>query len=116
MQFMNAIITTPEEIDVRVHLRNEFVIAGFNVVLPRLRDIRSDEMTFQLNVYEEEASDDWQELLQRFHGIQMDMHDEQEVFAFLLAITQDTPAAPYFKSILQHLLLIRDDEVVRYNF
>ena len=43
------------------------------------------------------------------------MSDENEVFSFLSMIVQDTPAQPYFLSILQHLLLIRDDEVIRYD-
>jgi hypothetical protein len=43
------------------------------------------------------------------------MTDENEVFSFLMMIVQETPAQPYFLSILQHLLLIRDDEVVRFD-
>ena len=43
------------------------------------------------------------------------MTDENEVFSFLSQVVQDTPVQPYFLSILQHLLLVRDDEVVRFE-
>ena len=49
----------------------------------------------------------------RFREVQVDMSDENEVFSFLSMVVQDTPAQPYFLSILQHLLLVRDDEIVR---
>ena len=110
---MNALITTPEDLEMRVHLRNEFLLAGFKALQSKLKESQNEEISFQLNVFEDEAADDWQELLHRFHGIQVDMQDELEIFNFVQAIVTDTPAAPYFKSILQHFLLIRDDEVMR---
>lgn len=33
MQFINAIVNTPEELDFRVHLRNEFMRFGLGEVL-----------------------------------------------------------------------------------
>ena len=43
------------------------------------------------------------------------MTDENEVFSFVSMTVQETPAQPYFLSILQHLLLIRDDETIRFH-
>ena len=33
LQFINALVTTPEELDVRIHLRNEFNLSGSSVIL-----------------------------------------------------------------------------------
>jgi hypothetical protein len=52
--------------------------------------------------------------VRRFREVQVDMTDVNEVFSFVSMVVQDTPAAPFFLSILQHLMLIRDDEVVRF--
>ena len=41
--------------------------------------------------------------------------DPIEVFRMLNAMTHETPAATYFLSILQHMLLIRDDYFIRYE-
>lgn len=78
LQFVNSLVTAPEELDVRVHLRNEFQIAGFQSIMPELHTADSDELNFQLTIFEEEAEDDWNELLHRFHDVQFDMADESE--------------------------------------
>jgi len=34
MQFINALVTSPEELDFRIHLRNEFLRCGLKKILP----------------------------------------------------------------------------------
>ena len=41
------------------------------------------------------------------------MDDIQELFNIVLTVTSDTPGEQYFLSILQHLLLVRDDVFAR---
>jgi len=113
VQFANTLVTAPEELDVRVHLRNEFQIAGFQQMMPELHATESEELNFQLTIFEEEAEDDWNELLHRFHDVQFDMTDESECAMYLQNLVHDTAAEPYYLSILQHLLLIRDDHFYR---
>lgn len=43
----------------------------------------------------------------------MDFDDIHEVFEVLKNLVLDTPSEPYFLSILQHLLFIRDDAYIR---
>lgn len=44
----------------------------------------------------------------------MEIDDINDCFEVLKNTTLDTPAEPYFLSILQHLLFIRDDYYIRY--
>lgn len=34
MQLINALVTSPEELDFRIHLRNEFLRCGLKKILP----------------------------------------------------------------------------------
>uniref|UniRef100_A0A8C0U5T3 Diaphanous related formin 3 n=1 Tax=Cyanistes caeruleus TaxID=156563 RepID=A0A8C0U5T3_CYACU len=63
MQLINALVTSPDDLDFRLHIRNEFMRSGLKEILPHIMDI------------------------------------------FL--------AEGYFLSILQHLLLIRNDYFIR---
>lgn len=57
--------------------------------------------------------DDADELSAKFDNVQIQMDDIQDCFEVLKNTTLNTPAEPFFLSILQHLLFIRDDENIR---
>ena len=113
VQFINAMVTSPEELDMRIHLRNECNAAGFNEIVRLLRQVDSEELRIQLDVFEDEMLDDWAELVHRFRDTQVDLQDMGECFSMLQNLVAESPAEPYLLSILQHLLLIRDDHVAR---
>ena len=71
-------------------------------------------MITQLKVFKEDAEDDWSELLDQYEGVQFEMDDEMECCFFIRNQLQNSSAAPYFLSILQHMCLIRDDHINRY--
>lgn len=58
--------------------------------------------------------EDLTELYGRFHNLQFEMQDQADCFWAISNILEGSPSNPYFTSILQHLLLIRDDPVTRY--
>ena len=71
----------------------------------------------QYDVFEREKDEDADEFHSRFENIRVDMDDIQDCFEVLKNLTLDTPSEPYFLSILQHLLFIRDDIYIRWvNF
>ena len=49
----------------------------------------------------------------RFDNIRLELDDVNECFELVKNLVMDTPAEPYFLSILQHLVCIRDDALVR---
>ncbi|XP_070554558.1 protein diaphanous homolog 2-like [Ptychodera flava] len=113
MQLINALVSTPDDVDFRLHIRNEFMRAGLYDVVDELRENPPDDLNTQLTVFDEQKEDDLEELSQRYNNIRMELEDVNEVFRLLSNTVTDTPAEPFFQSILQHLLLIRDDVYAR---
>lgn len=67
----------------------------------------------QYEIFENHKDNDLDELHERFDKVRLDMDDIQDCFEVLKNTTLETAAEPYFLSILQHLLFIRDDIAVR---
>lgn len=67
----------------------------------------------QLNVFNEHKEDDYMEFMQKFDNIRLEFDDLTDCFEVVKNLVIDTQAEPYLLSILQHLLFIRDDTVVR---
>ncbi|XP_072446342.1 protein diaphanous homolog 1-like [Chiloscyllium punctatum] len=113
MQFVNALIIPADELDFRIHLRSEFMRLGLSRILPELRKIGTEELNVQLSVFDEHAEEDSEDLKGRLEDIRIEMEDVNEVFQMLLNTVKDSKAEQYFLSILQHLLLIRNDYQAR---
>ncbi|XP_040310430.1 protein diaphanous homolog 1 isoform X2 [Herpailurus yagouaroundi] len=113
LQLINALITPAEELDFRVHIRSELMRLGLHQVLQDLREIENDDMRVQLNVFDEQGEEDSYDLKGRLDDIRMEMDDFSEVFQILLNTVKDSKAEPHFLSILQHLLLVRNDYEAR---
>ncbi|XP_072812248.1 protein diaphanous homolog 1 isoform X2 [Vicugna pacos] len=113
LQLINALITPAEELDFRVHIRSELMRLGLHQVLQDLREIENDDMRVQLTVFDEQGEEDSYDLKGRLDDIRMEMDDFSEVFQILLNTVKDSKAEPHFLSILQHLLLVRNDYEAR---
>ncbi|KAJ8252936.1 hypothetical protein GJAV_G00207320 [Gymnothorax javanicus] len=140
MQLINALVTSPDDLDFRMHLRNEFMRCGLKDVLPRLSSIRSEALDIQLRVHEEHREEDLMEFSHRLEDIRSELEypsplfprgpgrsdhkhscmsslteltDASDVFGMLMSVVKNTAAEGHFLSILQHLLLIRNDYFVR---
>ncbi|XP_021044290.1 protein diaphanous homolog 2 isoform X2 [Mus pahari] len=113
MQFINALVTSPYDLDFRIHLRNEFLRCGLKAMLPSLKEKENEELDIQLRVFEENKEDDLSELSHRLNDIRAEMDDINEVYHLLYNMLKDTAAETYLLSILQHFLLIRNDYYIR---
>uniref|UniRef100_A0A8B9FLL3 Protein diaphanous 2 n=1 Tax=Amazona collaria TaxID=241587 RepID=A0A8B9FLL3_9PSIT len=119
MQLINALVTSPEDLDFRIHLRNEFLRCGLKKILPGLKDKDNEELDIQLKVFDENKEEDLIELSHRLNDIRSLYFlnnvctDVNEVFHLLYNMLKDTSSENYFLSILQHFLLIRSDYYVR---
>uniref|UniRef100_A0A8C6M0Z7 Diaphanous-related formin 3 n=1 Tax=Nothobranchius furzeri TaxID=105023 RepID=A0A8C6M0Z7_NOTFU len=105
MQLINALVTSPDELDFRLHIRNEFMRCGLKEILPQLMTIRNEALDIQLKVFEEHKEEDMMEFSHRLEDIRNELE-----YPFLV---KDSSAEPYFLSILQHLMLVRNDHLVR---
>ncbi|XP_051791304.1 protein diaphanous homolog 2 isoform X3 [Erpetoichthys calabaricus] len=111
MQLINALVTSPDDLDFRIHLRNEFLRCGLKKILPELQE--TEELDIQLKVFNEHKDDDLIELSHRLDDIRTEMDDMNEVYHLLSNMVKDTTAENYLLSVLQHLLLIRNDYYIR---
>ncbi|XP_066903255.1 protein diaphanous [Halyomorpha halys] len=115
LQLINAIVSTPDEVDFKIHLRNEMMRVGLFDLLDVLEKDASEDLnlTLQLKVFNDQKEDDFYEFSQRFDNLRLEFDDINECFEVLKNFVMDTPSEPYFLSILQHLLFIRDDSLIR---
>ncbi|XP_056235641.1 protein diaphanous homolog 3-like isoform X1 [Seriola aureovittata] len=113
MQLINALVTSPDELDFRLHIRNEFMRCGLKEILPQLTAIRNEALDIQLKVFVEHKEEDMIEFSHRLEDIKSELDDAGDVFSIVHSMVKDSSAEPYFLSILQHLMLIRNDYLVR---
>uniref|UniRef100_H2Z891 Diaphanous related formin 1 n=1 Tax=Ciona savignyi TaxID=51511 RepID=H2Z891_CIOSA len=116
LQLVNVLVCTPDELDFRMHLRNEIMRAGLIHNLEDLKKSQNEELKIQLRVFEEHRDGDFDELITKTtldFSLTFYFTDASEIFEFVQNTLTGTPSEPFFLSILQHLLSIRDDEWAR---
>jgi len=80
-----------------------------------MRDMKHDLIDRQLNIYEDEAENDYEDMIEFYnHQILHDMSDPYDVFHALLRSVESSRAYDFFLSLLQHMLLIREEGDLRY--
>ena len=82
-------------------------------VLETLDQDATEELQLQLKVFYENRDEDFDEFAQRFDNIRLELDDVDECFELIKNLVMDTSAEPYFLSVLQHLVCIRDDAQIR---
>ncbi|XP_077957324.1 protein diaphanous homolog 1 isoform X1 [Gasterosteus aculeatus] len=113
MQLINALISRADELDFRIHIRSELLRLGLRDQLTEVRMIENEELRVQLNVFDDQAEDDSEDLKARLDDIRIEMDDVREVFEILVNTVKDSKGENHFLSLLQHLLLIRNDYLAR---
>ncbi|XP_028444510.1 protein diaphanous homolog 1 isoform X1 [Perca flavescens] len=113
MQLINALISRGEELDFRIHIRSELLRLGLRDLLTEVRMIENEELRVQLTVFDEQAEDDSEDLKARLDDIRIEMDDVREVFDILVNTVKDSKGETHFLSVMQHLLLIRNDYLAR---
>ncbi|XP_054255201.1 protein diaphanous homolog 3 isoform X2 [Indicator indicator] len=113
MQLINALVTSPDDLDFRLHIRNEFMRSGLKEILPQLRCIKNEALDIQLKVFNEHKEEDMIEFSHRLEDIRSELDEVNDVYNMVWNTVKDTSAEGYFLSILQHLLLIRNDYFIR---
>ncbi|NXI41065.1 DIAP3 protein, partial [Galbula dea] len=126
MQLINALVTSPDDLDFRLHIRNEFMRSGLKELLPQLKCIKNEALDIQLKVFNEHKEEDMIEFSHRLEDIRSELEypfaiskgkvntiQLNDVYKMVWNTVKDTSAEGYFLSILQHLLLIRNDYFIR---
>uniref|UniRef100_A0A670IPA0 Diaphanous related formin 3 n=1 Tax=Podarcis muralis TaxID=64176 RepID=A0A670IPA0_PODMU len=121
MQLINALVTFPDDLDFRLHIRNEFMRCGLKEQVPQLKCLKNDALDIQLKVFCEHTEEDMTEFSHllvwpriQISCIILDLDTEaNDVYNVVWNTVKDTSAEGYFLSMLQHLLLIRNDSFIR---
>jgi len=80
MSLCNAIVNSSDDLEFRVHLRNEFLDLGIEDLIDELRGIDNDELNTQLNIFVDEAVADEEIMADRYGVMNINMTDPQEIF------------------------------------
>ncbi|XP_076669045.1 diaphanous related formin 1 isoform X3 [Andrena cerasifolii] len=113
LQLINSIISSAEELDFRLHLRNEIMRVGLADILEMLEKDESEDLSRHLKIFNDHKEEDYEEFVQRFDHVRLELDDVNDCFEVIKNMVMETSAEPYFLSILQHLLFVRDDALVR---
>jgi len=103
-------VENTEDLDLRIHHHSQMATAGLHRVVELCRSFNFEQLNTQLDKLQDMIEGDEKELRERLdQDILRDMTNIEDIYAALKSRTQNTKAHDYLLSILQHLLLIRDD-------
>ncbi|KHN84802.1 Protein diaphanous -like protein 1 [Toxocara canis] len=100
----------------RMHWRSEFMRAGMYHCVDFLEHCTAEAIKAQYDTFCHNKEADFTELVCRFEQIKSEYDRVDDCITLLLSSIRGTKAENSFLSILQHLLLIPDDIVVRPNY
>jgi cytokinesis protein len=99
-----------EDLDLRIHHHSQMATAGLRQVIELCRSFNFEQLNTQLDVLQDTMENDEKELRERLdQEVLRDMSNIEDVYAALKSRTDNTRAHDYLLSILQHLLLVRED-------
>ena len=118
---VNSIVDAPDkpsDLELRVHLRSQFTGCGVKRVMMKMEGFQYEVIDRQIERYRENEAIDYEDFLSRegssIHdsdqGETKDLSDPAQIVEAIQSKLAGSPAADYFTSALQHLLLMRDNE------
>lgn len=114
---INVLTNTPQNLDFRLHLRCEIMRSGLYDRVDLLAKIAEQSgiknLIEHLKIFNSFREDDYEELSARFDHVRMELDDMNDCFELLKNLVLDTASEPFFLSILQHMLFVRDDHEFR---
>ncbi|KAF9356289.1 hypothetical protein BGX26_005472 [Mortierella sp. AD094] len=115
--FINALLQVVDDIEHRMHLRSQLTTSGLTRIISKMRGLNHDLIDRQLNIFEDEAENDYEDMIECYnHQILNDMSDPYDVFHTLLRSVESSRAYDFFLSLLQHMLLIREEGDLRIRY
>ena len=118
---VNSIVSAPDkpsDLELRVHLRSQFTGCGVKRIMHKMEGFQYEVIDKQIEQYRENEAIDYEDFLSRenssthdsIEGEGKDLNDPAQIVEAIQSKLAGSPAADYFTSALQHLLLMRDNE------
>lgn len=80
MLFINSLISGVEDLDYRVHLRNEFFQLNLGDIMKKLHKINHDDLNVQLERFTIAQEDDYEEIMDAYEDTVFKFEYEHTVF------------------------------------
>lgn len=109
---MNAVINSPEELEVRLALRTELFHLGILVKLDHLKSLKNDDLNVQIEIFDHESGGDLSEF-QADQAASLDLMSDQAIFHQIKNNLSDEESSKWFLKVLQHMLLMPRDRYRR---
>lgn len=116
---VNALIDTPErDLQLRCHIRAQFIATGIKRLMTKMESFQYEVIDKQVEQFQTNEAIDYEDLMERENnsivdsvdGEVKDLNDPVQIVDAIQSKIQNTRAQDYFVSLMQHLLLIRDNE------
>ncbi|CDS04805.1 hypothetical protein LRAMOSA07335 [Lichtheimia ramosa] len=117
MMLVNSLISVVEDVEVRVHLRNQMNACGLQSITDKMLEFNNEHLARHISIFKQMSDNDYEEVIETHtENMLENMNDPRDVFEAILGRVEGTRGYDFFLSALQHLLLIRDsgDTQVRY--
>ena len=99
-----------EDLDLRVHHRAQMEASGLQGIIRICRTFSVATIETQMNLLQQTLDDDEKRLKERMdQEILRDLANPEDVYQALQSKTQESKARDYLLSMMQHLLLIREE-------
>lgn len=99
-----------EDLDLRVHHRSQMESAGLQRIMELCRNFGVPTIDKQLRILQSAIDEDEKRLREHLdQEILRDLNNPEDVYNAIRSKTEDTKARDYFLSMMQHLLLIREE-------
>ncbi len=99
-----------EDLDLRIHHESQMTTAGLRQIMDLCRSFNFDNLNSHLDSLQETIENDEKELCERLdQEFLRDLTNIEDVYTALKTRTHNTKAQDYLLSILQHLLLVREE-------
>lgn len=114
---INALAVLPEELEIRLHLRQQMEASGLSRILDKLRTLKHNELDRQLDAYEERAESDHEEFVRSFKEDTLrDFQNPWDVLRAIVSSVEGSRAYDFFVSALQHMLFIKQEGEARVRY
>jgi len=116
---VNALIDTPErDLQLRCHIRAQFIATGIKRLMTKMESFQYEVIDKQIEQFRTNEAIDYEDLMERENnsivdsvdGEIRDLNDPVQIVDAIQSKILNTRAQDYFVSLMQHLLLIRDNE------
>ncbi|ORX92728.1 FH2-domain-containing protein [Basidiobolus meristosporus CBS 931.73] len=110
LMLVNGLISGYEDLEMRTHIRNQMNAAGLDRIIKKVVGFNDELILRHVQLFDQLSDQDYLELSEVYnHQMLQDLNDPRDVFEALMNSVEDSKARDFLLSILQHLLMVRNE-------